>query len=85
VYGHHNSVSLRCSAGLRLHLRVEHAQSLLDGDGHDIEAIAAEVAAPMGAKLQTPLREQLGGSSDVASERSGLVFRDRYEAVDNLI
>jgi transcriptional regulator GlxA family with amidase domain len=41
-------------------LRVEHAQSLLHGDGHDIEAIAAEVGYSDGATLRTLLRERLG-------------------------
>jgi transcriptional regulator GlxA family with amidase domain len=41
-------------------LRVEHAQSLLQRDSHDIEAIAEEVGYADGATLRTLLRERLG-------------------------
>ncbi|ADW67234.1 GlxA family transcriptional regulator [Granulicella tundricola] len=41
-------------------LRVEHAQSLLHGEGHDVEAIAAEVGYADGATLRTLLRNRLG-------------------------
>jgi len=41
-------------------LRVEHAQSLLHRDGHDVEAIAAEVGYADGATLRTLLRNRLG-------------------------
>ena len=41
-------------------LRVEHAQSLLQRDGHDVEAIAAEVGYADGATLRTLLRNRLG-------------------------
>jgi len=41
-------------------LRVEHAQSLLHGNGVDLEAIAAEVGYADGATLRALLRERLG-------------------------
>jgi transcriptional regulator GlxA family with amidase domain len=41
-------------------LRVEHAQSLLHRDSHDIESIAAEVGYADGATLRTLLRNRLG-------------------------
>jgi len=41
-------------------LRVEHAQSLIHRDGHDIEAIAAEVGYADGATLRSLLRSRLG-------------------------
>lgn len=41
-------------------LRVEHAQSLLHGNGLDLEAIAAEVGYADGATLRTLLRQRLG-------------------------
>jgi transcriptional regulator GlxA family with amidase domain len=41
-------------------LRVEHAQSLLRGGGHDVEAIAAEVGYVDGATLRSLLRQRLG-------------------------
>lgn len=41
-------------------LRVEHAQSLLHRDRHNIEAIAAEVGYADGATLRTLLRNRLG-------------------------
>ena len=41
-------------------LRVEHAQSLLRGNSHDIEAIATEVGYADGATLRTLLRNRLG-------------------------
>ncbi len=41
-------------------LRVEHAQSLLHGNGLDLEAIAAEVGYTDGATLRTLLRQRLG-------------------------
>jgi transcriptional regulator GlxA family with amidase domain len=41
-------------------LRVEHAQSLLHGNGRDLESIAAEVGYADGATLRTLLRRRLG-------------------------
>jgi transcriptional regulator GlxA family with amidase domain len=41
-------------------LRVERAQSLLHGRGHDLDAIAAEVGYVDGATLRTLLRQRLG-------------------------
>jgi transcriptional regulator GlxA family with amidase domain len=41
-------------------LRVEHAQSLIHRDGHDIEAIATQVGYAEGATLRTLLRNRLG-------------------------
>jgi transcriptional regulator GlxA family with amidase domain len=50
-------------------LRVEHAQSLLHGNGHDIEAIAAEVGYADGATLRTLLRQRLGrGVREIRAE-----------------
>ncbi len=41
-------------------LRVEHAQSLIRGGGHDLESIAAEVGYSDGATLRSLLRQRLG-------------------------
>ena len=50
-------------------LRVEHAQSLLHSNGHDIEAIAAEVGYADGATLRTLLRQRLGrGVREIRAE-----------------
>jgi transcriptional regulator GlxA family with amidase domain len=50
-------------------LRVEHAQSLLHRNGHDIEAIAAEVGYADGATLRTLLRQRLGrGVREIRAE-----------------
>jgi transcriptional regulator GlxA family with amidase domain len=50
-------------------LRVEHAQSLLHRNNHDIEAIAAEVGYADGATLRTLLRQRLGrGVREIRAE-----------------
>jgi transcriptional regulator GlxA family with amidase domain len=50
-------------------LRVEHAQSLLHRNNHDIEAIAAEVGYTDGATLRTLLRQRLGsGVREIRAE-----------------
>jgi transcriptional regulator GlxA family with amidase domain len=51
-------------------LRVEHAQSLLHGNGLDLDAIAAEVGYIDGATLGTLLRQRLGRG--VRDLRAGL-------------
>ena len=51
-------------------LRVEHAQSLLQHDDHDIETIAAEVGYADGATLRSLLRDRLGRG--VREIRAGL-------------
>lgn len=51
-------------------LRVEHAQSLLHRDGHDLEAIATAVGYADGATLRTLLRNRLGRG--VREIRAGL-------------
>jgi transcriptional regulator GlxA family with amidase domain len=50
-------------------LRVEHAQSRLHGNDHDVEAIASEVGYADGATLRTLLRRRLGrGVRDIRAE-----------------
>ena len=50
-------------------LRVEHAQALLQRNGQDVEAIAAEVGYADGATLRTLLRQRLGrGVREIRAE-----------------
>ncbi|WP_446742706.1 GlxA family transcriptional regulator [Silvibacterium acidisoli] len=50
-------------------LRVEHAQSRLHGNDHDVETVAAEVGYADGATLRTLLRQRLGrGVRDLRSD-----------------